>query len=286
MTTHQPFGVKAGMVRIPGRLVLFIIPVWLTWLATPACRPTDEEPPSNTPAPDVLAEMQNIPGSEFLMGSDQADASIFFDEKALYLTEPLTLSIKPFRIDRLEVTNKKYDQCVEAGWCAASPFRRDEGFDAPAQPVIGVTWEQADRYCRWRGLRLPTESEWEFAARSGAVGQPRSDPAPAAWHAENSNGATHPVGAKAPNAAGLYDMLGNVWEWCDNWYEYPPRNWSPAAWKDLRAPALFVEEQFRAIRGAGWGTPASQVSPTLRFWARPDFYSSALGFRCAVDADE
>ena len=123
--------------------------------------------------------------------------------------------------------------------------------------------------------RLPTEAEWEYASRAGASGRPFSpfsNRDAAAWHSGNSGDSPHPVGQKRPNAWGLHDMLGNVWEWVQNWYGRYPGGTTT----DPLGPSSGSK---RVGRGGGWSDPAEQCRVSFRSHASPGFRSDFLGFR-------
>ena len=157
-------------------------------------------------------------------------------------------------------------------------------------PVERVSWEDLQTFVRklnenseWRFYRLPTEAEWEYAARAGTntdtyvgdITKPRGgDPVlnGLAWYYENSNGRTLPVGQKAPNAFGLHDMLGNVWEWvADRYGEYPG-----GMVTDPRGPA---SGSYRVARGGGWSNIAGGCRSASRYGYSPGQRLSNLGFR-------
>lgn len=162
-------------------------------------------------------EMIFVQGGEFRMGSFVAN-----NEKPIHL-----VSISSFFMSKLLVTFDDYDTyCVENGM----ELSDDHNFGRGNRPVINVSWEEATLYCEWlskksgRAYRLPTEAEWEFAAKGGIYScdykfsgsNVLND---VAWHSVNSEGIIHEVGLKKPNELGLYDMSGNVSEWCYDWYE-------------------------------------------------------------------
>jgi formylglycine-generating enzyme required for sulfatase activity len=206
-----------------------------------------------------------------------------------------------YAIDRFEVTNAEYRACVRAGACAAEVLTRiEDRLSGPRQPVVGVTFEDAQRYCRFRNKRLPTEAEWEKAARGtggrlwpwgdywdpGATNHGRFD-SPAAlaqdWAGDEGDGAlwSANVGSfpRDRSPFGVYDMAGNVSEWVDDAYGREPpqaRSWvSPRG-----APA----GPWRSVRGGNWRMPAHMTVLSSRQGWPPQFVAPYLGFRCARDA--
>jgi formylglycine-generating enzyme required for sulfatase activity len=133
----------------------------------------------------------------------------------------------------------------------------------PALPVESVTWNDARRYCEAVGLRLPTEPEWEYAARGGVSSSRYGFVGNIAWYDANSEDRTHPVAQKASNLSGLYDTLGNVWEWVEDSYE-----------KDLSK---------RILRGGSFYNRARELRVSNRLWALPETSHRNMGFRCAGD---
>ena len=160
-----------------------------------------------------------VPAGCFVMGSMAGER----DESPLH-----RVCVRAFWIGQTEVTNTQYAECVAAQEC--TPPQDRVAFDDPAKadhPVVSITWEQADIYARWRGGRLPTEAEWEYACRAGLAASAPQPLAEYAWFKDNSGDQTHPVGKKKPNPWGLYDMLGNAWELCLE--PYAPPAFGPVA---------------------------------------------------------
>ena len=155
-----------------------------------------------------------IPAGEFLMGDEEWDWS-----KPIHKVR----ITHDFYLGKYPVTNEEYARFLEATKHNAPGYWNERRFNQPRQPVVGVSWDDAQAFCQWAGCRLPTEAEWEYACRAGTTtafsfGDDEKMLAEFAWFDENSNKQTQPVGSKKPNPWGLYDMHGNVWEWCQDWF--------------------------------------------------------------------
>jgi formylglycine-generating enzyme required for sulfatase activity/class 3 adenylate cyclase len=151
--------------------------------------------------------------------------------------------------------------------------------DAPWKdrcPITGVTWDEALAYCCWAGGRLPTSAEWSYAARAGYHGPRYGEPQKIAWFRVKPPG-PRPVKGKDPNAWGLYDMLGNVWEWCADWFE----EYQAEPLIDPQGPA---EGDLRVLRGGSWDDHPRMARLSARSWRKPDSRSPTCGFRCVLDA--
>jgi len=206
---------------------------------------------------DVCPTMVVAPAGAFEMGSTTRD-----DEKPIRRV----VFMSPFAIAETEITFAQWDACVADGGCPASrrgaAVAGDHGWGRADRPVINVTWSEANAYARWLSektgetYRLPTESEWEYAAKAGPEVQP--DPA-AANYAASDLGRTQPVGAYAPNALGLRDMMGNVWEWVEDCYvssyEGAPTDGSARTMRRCDR---------RVLRGGAWNAPAEHLRPAMR----------------------
>ena len=241
---------------------------------------------------DFSVPMVLIPAGPFEMGSD-AGAE---DEQPVH-----TVTLDAFYIDQYEVTNSQYSVCVDAGVCDPttdttafeSSYSRREYYGNPEYadyPVIYASWYEAQAYCQWRGGRLPTEAEWEKAARGGLEGQtyPWGDEAPRC-EIGVENGATFDddgacndtdttqVGSYAPNGYGLYDMIGNVWEWVSDYYDENYYASSPAA-----NPTGPESGLYPVMRGGSWDGGADSLRVSDRRFNPPDSGSLSSGFRCVI----
>ena len=147
----------------------------------------------------------------------------------------------------------------------AQDTKRDipQGQKGDDHPVVNVTWHDAAAYCKWAGGRLPADAEWVHAARAGDLKDPYGPPDDVAWHSGNSKGSTHPVAQKLPNAWGLYDMLGNVWEWCEDRYQ--------------------LGGDVRMLRGGSWVDDRGDVRASFSYRFEPASRSHDIGFRCVRD---
>jgi formylglycine-generating enzyme required for sulfatase activity len=286
-----------------------------TRLATPPPGPSaaslDLPPASGTEwvSPVDSATLVFVAGGEFNMGTTEDEPAAEPDEFPLHV-----VSVRAFWIDRDEVTTRRYALCVEAGACTAPPSAFSAEFDVEyygseayaEYPVVNVTWQQASTYCTWAGRRLPTEAEWEKAARGrpgktfpwGWFGQVTNDrlnycdaQCPYVWHdTERDDGyrLTSPAGAypKGASPYGALDMAGNVWEWVADWYGATYYADSPR--QDPTGPESGT---VRVLRGGSWldGLLAKRFAfarTANRYWHDPDLARSYIGFRCAADAGD
>ena len=228
-------------------------------------------------------ELVPIPEGSFTMGSPASEEGRYDDEGPQH-----RVTLSAFAMGRYPVTNEQYAAFLEQNSDAAEPeYWGDRQFSQPRQPVVGVSWEEARRYAEWAGLRLPTEAEWEYACRGGTTsayndGSECTEPGgedPAldrlGWYDENGGDQTHPVGEKEPNAWGLYDMHGNVWEWCADGrrdYSTEPQT-EPRGPEDARAR--------RVVRGGSYWNRARICRSADRDAREPGGRDRHLGFRLA-----
>ena len=240
-----------------------------------------------------------VPEGSFQMGGLDARASE--DEKPVHKVE-----MKGFWIDKTEVTNAMFLQCVQAGACTppqtSSSESRSSYFNNPEfndYPVVNVTWDSAKQYCEWAGRRLPTEAEWEFAARGTSVATyPWGEGAPDESHANFNYGTndTSAVGSYPAGASpfGALDMAGNVFEWTNDYYDASFYSTGPAS--NPTGPELRTAYFNRVVRGGSFADPDVEIRATNRASVMgPNYdaefgseaylgnFSSRIGFRCASD---
>ena len=223
---------------------------------------------------EVAGTMVLIQGGEFMMGEDSG-----WDYAPSH-----AVRVAAFYIDAYEVTNAQYLAFCEATGRRLPEFwgevRFRSGLDYSSHPVTGVSWHDALAYAEWRGDRLPTEAEWEYAARGGLVGVPY--PHGTALSPDDGNyskselGGPVPVGSYPPNGYGLYDMLGNVCEWVQDAYH-------PDYYKERESenPTGPLEGYMRVIRGGGWHTGPGCTYVYHRNALRSNWLDFNVGFRCA-----
>jgi iron(II)-dependent oxidoreductase len=216
--------------------------------------------------------MAYIPAGEYLRGSRADDPAVYDWEKP-HEQPQHPVYLDAFYIDLREVTNAEFERFLP------SHVRDTERSPCDDCPVTEVTWFQARDYCAAQNKRLPTEAEWEKAAKGG---RDEWTPVPYeeyVWFSRNTIKRTQPVGQKSPNAYGLYDMLGNVREWTADWYgpDYYQR-------KERDNPKGPKEGIRRSERGGAFFLPARGVTATIRYNHPPTFSLYFLGFRCAQDA--
>jgi formylglycine-generating enzyme required for sulfatase activity len=214
-----------------------------------------------------------IPPGTFQMGCSPGDNECGNDERP---SHQVTIT-KGFWIGQTEVTVGVYKRFAGSTGRQMPPAPNfNKGWANENMPVVNVTWDEARAYCGWMGGRLPKEAEWEYAARGGSTQARYGNLDEVAWHFENSGNHTHEVAQKRANGFGLYDMLGNVWEWVNDWYDQNYYQNSPS--QDPSGPS---SGQHRVLRGGSWSDYPwlVRVSCRLRFY--PDRWVNGIGFRCA-----
>ncbi len=226
-------------------------------------------------------EMVSIKGGTFEMGSPDGEG-----EKEEHPQHSVT--VKGFQMGKYEVTFEQYDEFARA---TLRTLPQDQGWGRGRRPVINVSWEDAKAYAQWLSVktvkpyRLPSEAEWEYAARANSTtaffwGSDESGAKDYAWFSENSEDKTHPVGEKKPNGS-LYDMAGNVWEWtADCWHEsYKNAPSDGDAWKASDGG----ECARRVVRGGSWSYDPPYLRTADRLRNSSDAAIDSLGFRLAQD---
>jgi formylglycine-generating enzyme required for sulfatase activity len=242
--------------------------------------------------PDIA--MVRIPGGEFMMGSETG----LVDERPVH-----RVRVDSFYLGRTEVTVAQWRMFVrDSGYLSRAErglgglVRTDKGLkimpdatwnhpymeQTDDHPVVLVSWKDARAFCIWlskkSGLRyrLPTEAEWEYACKAGGKDERYGDLDTVTWYEYNSGGHTHPVGSKRPNAFGLYDMLGNVWEWCQDRYGRKYYRVSPEI--NPAGPAIGLQ---RVSRGGSWCSKPPRIRAAFRRHDSASFSFYRLGFRIA-----
>lgn len=258
------------------------------------------------------SEMVHIPSGKFIMGIDKVtpvsvkgrkpqpwSREAFHDEGPAHLVE-----LSSYKIDKYEVSNAEYAEFMKATKHAGPAYWDDPRLNNPKQPVVGVNYEDATAFCEWKGKRLPTEAEWENAARGpDSLRYPWGDAFnPKLANYAKNHSATMPVDSLPEGASpyGLYHMAGNVFEWVSDWYD--PRFYEKGSvglnptgpqepiW--LGGTGLYVDRLTtgtkRVIRGGSWNAPETSITTTHRFWNHPmnNSYGVGLGFRCAMTATQ
>lgn len=232
------------------------------------------------------AEMVYVPSGAFLMGSDELNDQADGDEYPQH-----QVFLDGFWIDRYEITNQQYALCVDDGICPPPPeegsFTRDSYFANPEfanYPVVWVTWFDANRYCEWAGKQLPTEAQWEKAAR-GTDGREYpwgNDPIDESRANYGGNvGDTVEVGSFSPQGDSPYgcaDMAGNVLEWVKDWYSRDYRAFLDQEENPTGASSSYLGA--RVARGGSWVYPARRARSALRVDRVPELREGNIGFRC------
>jgi len=259
--------------------------------------PTEHEPTTNKPVDPLLRKMILVEGALFRMGC----TSFTSEYKCQENETPHYVTVSSFKISETEITNRQYCEFLNANtdkieqidkwieldgnYCKIKffqgKFKTVPGFED--YPVVMVKWYGAEAYCKWAGGRLPTEAEWEFAARGGNKADDdyifagSNQPDDYVWHYNNSGGAMHPVKQKKPNDLNLYDMSGNVLEWCQDYYAADYYKTSPA-----NNPCNTTTTAYRVFRGGSWYNDPDYCRVAIRYGNTPDYCYNFIGFRLVL----
>lgn len=244
--------------------------------------PAQPQPPARPPRAveqrvnptDGLVYVKVPPGT-FRMGCSPGDKQCFDDEDPV---RSVTIS-KGFWLGRTEVTVEAYQRFARATGRELPPAPRfNQDWQEARQPMANVRWDAAEAFCQWAGGRLPTEAEWEYAARAGSQAAFYGKPDEVSWNSGQDghrDETVHPVGQKAPNALGLYDMLGNLREWCRDFYG----PYTPGAVTDPAGPLAGDQH---VMRGGAFNDRQRALRVSFRFRAHDR--NSDFGLRCALPA--
>ena len=239
-----------------------------------------------TGSPSPPEGMVEIPAGEFSMGRSKLNSDDESGMRPRILLDDIPahrVRLDAFWMDATEVTHRAYAEFVTAAGRRA-PYHWPDGKMPEALadiPIYNVDWDDAQAFCAWKGKRLPTEAEWERAARgsldeaSYPWGEDKPDRSKARFGTPLGPGQ---VGQHPPNAFGLHDMAGNVAEWCSDWFERTYYESSPA--ENPQGPA---KGMYRIVRGGAWSNGPNRITVFFRNWVRPNQRTPNLGFRCAQD---
>lgn len=264
---------------------------------------------------DSGRDMVLVPAGEFMMGTNEEEIPYLaklYDERAKWFKREVPkhkVYVDAFYIDKYEVTNSDFEKFIKAGGYNNKEYWTDEGwewkeiesvvkpafwgnsnYNKPDQPVVGISWYEAYAYAKWRGGRLPTEAEWEKAARgtdgrlypwgeapADEGGVYRANYKSAKRYDEDGFYHPAPVGSfpKGASPYGCQDMAGNVWEWCSDWFGFEYYRQSPG--KNPKGPPTAPG---RVVRGGSWRYLMVDLRCTFRFAVFPDVRLNFGGFRC------
>ena len=238
-------------------------------------------------------KMVYVEGGEFTMGSPDSEKEAFDNEKPQH-----RVWIDSFWINKFQVRFREFDvYCKETlnykrGLIVKKHYPYDNRWGRNWMPVINVNWYDAVNFTKWLSekiglnFRLPTEAEWEYAARGGRLAKGyqysgSNNANDVGWYKSNSGSKTHPVGLKKPNELGIYDMSGNVLEWCSDWYSGEYYLESP--YSNPQGPLLGA---YRICRGGSWNNDAIYLRCAFRYLGDPSSRDNNLGFRLVLDPVE
>jgi formylglycine-generating enzyme required for sulfatase activity len=255
-----------------------------------AVRIAQAQTPSSAPTPGTTfrdcsqcPEMVVVPAGKFMMGWDDGDE----DERPAHEV----VIAKPFAVGKFEVTFDEFDACTADGGCLKHPLPNDAGWGRGRRPVIAMPWIWLDGYLEWlsrktgKHYRLLTEAEWEYAARAGtttkyAFGDTITHDQANFSAGQHGQGRTVEVGSYPPNAWGLHDMHGNVWEWVEDCYE-PSYDFNGKKTPADGSAHTYLGCPTRVARGGSWDYEANDLRSSLRYAVKPAYGVDEIGFRVA-----
>jgi formylglycine-generating enzyme len=260
----------AQYIWFPLVLIIFCIAIGLRMLSSPATANSDDR---GKILNSLIYNITFVSGGTFVMGCTEDQGGYCYEEEY----PPHTVTLSSYYIGKYEVT--------QAQWMTVMGSNPSHFQGCDECPVESVSWDDVQEFLSrlnqltGKNFRLPTEAEWEFAARGGSIGSPSlfaggNDLDSVAWNEYNSGDRMHPVGLKAPNELGLYDMSGNVWEWCNDWFG----DYDSTAKTNPRGPSKGI---CRLTRGGSWYHDALHCRISLRECGPPDLRGYFLGFRLA-----
>ena len=247
--------------------------------------------PAQKFAPNVVndTKLVYVPKGKFKMGSKLGEQ----DEQPVH-----KVKISAFYMSKYEITNREFAEFLNAKgnrfeqnvlWINTDGNWRDlrcriyekngkffveKGYED--YPVNFVSWYGANAYCKWKGGRLPTEAEWEYVAKKFAGDS--DSLSVTAWHSGNAKAKIHRVGAGKANRIGIYDLQGNLWEWCADWYDYNFYTKSPK-----KNPVNTKVNDYKVIRGGSWANEKEMLNPSNRNAIKPNINKINIGFRIVFD---
>ena len=218
-------------------------------------------------------DMVHIKKGTFMMGEGKNQKKVTIENDFEIGKYPVTVAeymhfVKDVKDHYPEWLEEGSEYHIEIG--TSDHYKEMKNLQNPNAPIVGISWHDATAYCKWLSekrkeeFRLPTEKEWEYAARAETTtkwsfGDDEKELGEYAWYSKNSDGTIHEVGKKKPNPWGLYDMHGNVWEWCEDWYD--------------------KDKKYKVLRGGSWYYLAVFTRSAVRNWVNPTDRDSGRGFR-------
>ena len=277
---------------------LLLISFLFVLLVLPSLAHAEPEAGDIWTEPNTGMEFVYVPGDCYQMGG----GSWVYENTAPDERPKHEVCVDGFWMGKYEVTIDQYRRYLQAtnntdgvDWTDADcPIEQDGAYSLSRnkfsqegdQPMVEVSWHTAKAFADWlsqktgKKFRLPTEAEWEYAARSGGKEQEYAggdDVDSLAWYKDNSEGQTHNAGTKSPNDLGIYDMSGNVWEWCSDWYYRRYYDKSP---KDN--PQGESSGSYRVIRGGSWDYDVWYLRTVYRYYCDPSYMCEDVGLRLVM----